>query len=195
MVFSISHYRVRFEQRNKCAQNFRSAYLQTHTTICHDSSCNNTSIPSSILNLAWFGERKGSITYLILKSSEMQCWFWCCSPIQTSTMPCNDGSLRSFGSMVHGKPHSSNCHLRCFGKQEMMKAGQMIFDGSRKLTKVVLWRNNEGLLEGFQGFVQKTSLAKMHKERVRGFWSVAAAKLGFIWTEKHLYITCFTSLN
>lgn len=116
MVFSISHYRVRFEQRNNCAQNFRSAYLQTHTTICHDSSCNNTSIPCSILNLAWFGERKGSITYLILKQSEMPCWSWCCSPIQMSTMPCNDGSLRSFGSMVHGKPHSSNCHLRCFGK-------------------------------------------------------------------------------
>ena len=193
MVFSISHYRVRFEQRNNGVQNFRSAYLQTHTTICHDSSCNNTSIPCSILNLAWFGERKGSITYLILKSSEMQCWCWCCSPIQMSTMPCNDGSLRSFGSMVHGKPHSSNCHLRCFGKQEMMKAGQMIFDGSRELTKVFLWGNNEGdsrVLSVLAGFCY---LVKNQLKAKGGIWSCGCwvCLLGFCkWAENWLYIIC-----
>lgn len=54
----------------------------------------------------------------------------------------------------------------------------MIFDGSKKLTKVFLWRNNEGLLESFQGFVQKNQFGQNAQGESEWFFSVAAAKLG-----------------
>jgi hypothetical protein len=78
----------------------------------------------------------------------------------------------------------------------MMKAGQMIFDGSRELTKVFLWRNNEGLLEGFQGFVQKTNLMKngdLRVERVLCSWLLQNC-LGFC-AENPLIYHCLTILN
>jgi hypothetical protein len=43
--------------------------------------------------------------------------------------------------------------------------------------------------------VQKNQFGQNAQGESEWFFSVAAAKLGFIWTEKHLYITCFTSLD
>ena len=89
------------EGKHICSWKWKFRFLAIWLTKSNDIKLTTFSKARAIKNMAWFDEKRGSNTYLFLKKNEVQCLFWCCSPIQMFTMVYNDGCLMPCCSAMH----------------------------------------------------------------------------------------------